>query len=421
MSRNTISIREPIVITGIGALASIGADRESLWQAVQRGESGVRRLHGVPGIPDGEMIGATVEIPNANRRLKQILLAHQAAAEALSDARIDFDTIDRDRVGCSVSAVMGDWTFREQGRGYYDVPEGIAPWFEQWLPNTPVTDIGRRFGLYGPRLAYSTACASGLVGVLNAVRAIRDNQCDMALAGSGDAIDGLMAAGFKKMRVLANHDDPRQACRPFDANRNGFVLGEGAAMFVVERLGHALARGARIYAEIRCGKILSEAHHVTGLDADAEALSHLIDITLAGAQLERRDVGHINAHGTGTEQNDLVEMRAIRRAFGDAAANVCVTASKSSLGHLINAAGSMELALTVLALRDGFAPPTLNLTEPDPECAFDATPLVGRVNRFQHALKLSVAFGGHLVAMALSRWNDAATGFAYPDERRKAA
>jgi 3-oxoacyl-(acyl-carrier-protein) synthase len=193
-------------------------------------------------------------------------------------------------------------------------------------------------------------------------------------------------------------------------------------MFVIERLSHALARRAKIYAEIRAGRMLSEAHHVTGLDADADALTHLIEITLDRAGLEPNDIGHVNAHGTGTAQNDLVEMRAIRKSFAQAHDDLCVTANKSSLGHLVNAAGSIELAMTVLAMRDGFAPPTLNLTNPDPECTFDATPLVGRKNRFQHALKLSVAFGGHLVAVALSRWNDAATGFGYPEEeRRKAA
>ncbi len=142
----------------------------------------------------------------------------------------------------------------------------------------------------------------------------------------------------------------------------------------------------------------------------------MIRETLRKAGLQPNDVGYINAHGTGTEQNDLVEMRAIRQALGRAADEVCVSSTKSMLGHMINAAGGVELALTVMAMRDGFAPPTINLTDPDPELTFDCLPLVGRRNRFQHALKLSVAFGGHLVAMALSRWNDAATGFAYPAE-----
>lgn len=415
-------MHDAVVITGVGVLASVGNDRESVWQALQRGDSGVRRLRGVLGLPDDLCIGAPVDIDEPlGGRLKSAVLAKRAAQEALDDAAIDWESVDRDRFGCAASAVMGDWSFRSRPDGFYHVPADCFPWWKQFLPNSSVGEIGHTFGLHGPRLAHSTACASGLIGVLCAVRSIQDGQCDIALAGSGDAIDGLFAAGFRKMRVLADDDDPRRACRPFDAHRKGFVLGEGAAMFVVERLSHALARRARIYAEIRAGQMLAEAHHVTGLEADADALAHLIEITLDRAGLEPADIGHINAHGTGTQQNDQVEMRAIRRGFGDSLDSVCVTANKSALGHLVNAAGSIELAMTVLAMRDGFAPPTLNLTDPDPECTFDCTPLVGRPNRFQHALKISVAFGGHLVAVALSRWNDAATGFAYPIEERKAA
>ncbi|MCA9269603.1 MAG: beta-ketoacyl-[acyl-carrier-protein] synthase family protein [Planctomycetales bacterium] len=414
-------MREPIVVSGVGLVAAVGWDRESVWQAVRSGESGVGWLRGLLGIPDDTMIGAQVDLATPAGGLKAVALAEHAAREALSDAQINWNNVDRERFGCASNAVCGDWSFRTRDDGYFVDPDNVMPWWKQFLPNTPVAALGHKFGLYGPRLAHSTACASGLVGVLAAVRSIQDGQCDIALAGAADTIDPLFAAGFQKMRVLATHDDPVQACRPFDANRTGFVLGEGAAMFVIERLSHALARGARIYAEIRAGKMLAEAHHVTGLDADADALAHLIDITLDAAQMSKSEVGHINAHGTGTAQNDLVEMRAIRKSLGRHAGDVCVAANKACLGHLINAAGSMELALTVLAMRDGFAPPTLNLTDPDPECVFDPMPLVGRVNRFQHALKISVAFGGHLVALALSRWNDAATGFGYPEERRAAA
>lgn len=418
---NTISLRDPVVITGIGAIAAVGHGREAVWQGVRQGRSGVRKLRGIPHLPDDEFIGAAVDLPpNRDGRLKSIRLAEFAAREALDDARINWNFVDRDRFGCSASAVATDWSVCGDPTRFENLP-GRVPWSHQFLPNSPVAYLGEKFGLYGPRLAHSTACASGLIGVLAAARSIQDGQCDIALAGAGDAIDALFAAGFKQMRVLAEHEDPTQACRPFDQGRNGFVLGEGAAMFVIERLSHALARRAKIYAEIRAGRMLAEAHHVTGLDAESDALNHLIAITLDRAGLDSSDIGHVNAHGTGTEQNDLVEMRAIRKSFAHAHDDLCVAANKSSLGHLVNAAGSIELAMTVLAMRDGFAPPTLNLTNPDPECTFDAMPLVGRTNRFQHALKLSVAFGGHLVAVALSRWNDAATGFGYPEERRMAA
>lgn len=193
-------------------------------------------------------------------------------------------------------------------------------------------------------------------------------------------------------------------------------MGEGAGMFVIERLSHALARGAMIYAEIVRGKMLADAHHVTSLDVKSEALVRLIQETLRASKLEASDVGYVNAHGTGTEQNDLLESRGIRQAFGKSADDVCVSSLKSMLGHLVNASGSVELALTVLGMRDGVAPPTMNLKSVDPECDLDFVPLAGRVNRYQHAMKLSLAFGGHLVAAVLRRWNDSATGYEYPSE-----
>ena len=407
---------EPIVITGIGLITALGSDRESVWQAVRRGRSGVRWLKGIPGIPDETLLGASIdlEIP-APRELKSIALARHAASEAMEDAGIDLEQIDLNRFGCAISGHMGDtgWILRNAQREDLLVPDAL-PWFHQWMPNTSCSQIANSYGLRGPRLTHSVACASGLVDILSAVRTIRDDQCDIALAGSGDAIQPLFAAGFDRMKVLARHDDPTQACRPFDRHRNGFVLGEGSAVFVIERLSHAEARGAKIYAEIVSGRMLAEAHHVTGLDQESEALARLISETLREAHLRPDDIQYINAHGTGTLQNDVVETRGIRLALGEAAEQVCVSATKSMLGHLINAAGSVELAVTALALRDGYAPPTLNLTNPDPTCNLDCVPLVGRRGPYQHALKISVAFGGHLVAVALRRWDEQGMAQAAP-------
>jgi 3-oxoacyl-[acyl-carrier-protein] synthase II len=416
-------LAEPVVITGVGLVTALGLDRESSWRGIREGRSAIRKIRGVAEIPDGSMCAGVIDLPGIPPgRLKAIALCERAAAEALTDAEIDWDKVDRGRFGCSINAIMGDW---HPMRAYLGLPThdepNRVPWSEQWLPNSMCAYLGRHFGLYGPRMCHSTACASSLVSFLTAVRSIQDGQCDLALAGGGDAIDALFAAGFKQMRALADSTDPATACRPFDRQRTGFVLGEGAGLFVIERLGHALRRGARIYAEVTAGKMLAEAHHVTGLDAECETLTHLIGITLHKAGLSAADVGYINAHGTGTQQNDLVEMRSIGKAFGKDVKTVCVSATKSMIGHAVNGAGAVELAITALAMRDGFAPPTINHTDPDPECVFDCLPLVGRVNRFQHALKLSVAFGGHLVAIALSRWNHAHHGFAYPEWTNVAA
>jgi 3-oxoacyl-(acyl-carrier-protein) synthase len=405
---------DPIVVTGIGLIASVGDDRESVWRAVRRGESGVRALDGLAGFPDWLLIGAPVEIAGERSgQLKPIALCQRAAAEALDDARIDFSRIDLDRFGCAVSGHMGDTNGLEPVAVRDRLAaEGVVPWWSQWLPNTACSEVANRYRLRGPRLCHSTACASGLIEVLSAARSIRDDQCDVALAGSAEAIHPLFAAGFQAMRVLAHHEIPQQACRPFDSRRSGFVMGEGAAMFVIERLSHAQRRGAEIYAEIVGGKMQAEAHHLTGLDAGSDVLTYLIKATLTSARLQPGDVGYINAHGTGTQQNDVAETRGIRRALGHAADRICISSTKSMLGHLVNAAGSVELAITALALRDGFAPPTVNLTDPDPECDLDCIPLVGRHSQFEHAMKLSVAFGGHMAAVVLRRWKDAQCGRA---------
>ena len=307
-----------VVISGIGLVASAGNDRESVWRAVREGRSYVRKLRGLPGIPDDLLIGAPVDLElEAPDQLKVLALCDRTAAEALGDAQIDPDCVPSERFGCAISAI---WVIRawcaEQLHLDHLYPPPTIPWWHQWLPNSACSRIANRHRLYGPRMCHSTACASGLIEILSAVRAIEDGQCDLALAGSAEVFHPLFAAGFQQMRVLAHHEDPRQACRPFDLARRGFVMGEGAALFVLERLGHAVARRAPIYAEVAGGRLLATAHHITGLDIEADALAHLISETLRVSDLVPGDVGYINAHGTGTQQNDLAETRAIRRAMG---------------------------------------------------------------------------------------------------------
>jgi 3-oxoacyl-(acyl-carrier-protein) synthase len=405
-----------IVITGIGMMTAVGGDREAVWRAMQLGTSGIGRLTGVAGIPDGLLLGATVDVEtDFPGQLKNIPLTRVTATEALADSGIDFREVDSDRFGCSIGAHMGDDDFITERLGRNDlIPPGKRPWFEQWLPNTTCAMVAQELDLRGPRLSNSTACATGTIAILKAVRAIRDDQCDVALAGSSEAIHPLFAAGFNSMGVLATHSDPTQASRPFDALRNGFVMGEGAAMLVLERLSHARRRGAKIYAEVLGGRMLSDGRHVTSLDAGSQSLVELIEGSLRTSGLAPRDISYVNAHGTGTKQNDVMETHGIRRALGRAADSICVSANKSMLGHLVNASGSVELALTALALRDGFAPPTLNLTNPDPDCDLDCVPLVGRARPFEHAIKLSIAFGGHLAAIVLRRWDGADARAALP-------
>jgi 3-oxoacyl-[acyl-carrier-protein] synthase II len=410
---------DPVVITGVGLVTALGKDRESTWKALCQGKRAIRPLNGLEFIPDGMLLGATVECNElSNARLKSIRLAEIAAEEAIEDAGINLEKVNRDRFGCSLCGHMGDIQQMRENLGVSATRErDLVQWWEQWLPSSGCSYVGNRFGLGGPRSCYSTACASSLVSFISAVRHIEDNHCDISLAGGADAINSLFAGAFHQMGVLASADtsDPESACRPFDANRAGFVLGEGASIFVVERMSHALSRGAKIYAEVRTGKMLSEARHVTSLETDGEALNYLLESTLDAAGWFPSDVQYVNAHGTGTKQNDQAEMTALARLMGSSAPDLCVSSIKSMIGHCINAAGGVELAATVLGLRDGFAPPTMNLTTVDPECRFNPLAQRGLRTKFQNAIKLSVAFGGHLVAVALRRWNDAASGFAYPD------
>ena len=414
-------VREPVVVTGIGLLASLGLDRETVWQGVQDGESRFHHLSGLRGIERTDVIGATVDLDEElHGRMKVLPMCERAASEAIKDAGLDLEAVDKRRFGCMISGHVGDTRWVDQQLGLASGDSVDENWSEYLFPDAACRAVARKFEAFGPRLCHSTACASSLLSVMGATRSIRDGQCDVALAGGGDAIDSVFVAGFDRMRVLAKDDDPSRACRPFDRSRKGFVFGEGAAIFVVERLGHALRRGARIYATISATKALAQAHHITSIDAESDALVHLIRLALEESNLSAADIGYINAHGTGTEQNDAAEAAGICRVFGADLDKTCVSATKSSLGHMINAAGAVELAITALAMRDGFAPPTRNLTDPDPACAFDCLPIRGRVNHFQHALKLSLAFGGHLAAILLSRWNDAATGYGYPAFRKAA-
>ena len=416
----TKDMHDPVVITGIGLVTSTGSSREAVWESAKCGKSGVKRLVGLEGIPDGLVVAATIDAPQQEgRRLKVIELALRAAEEAWTDAGITDDAINANRCGAAISANMGDTTEISSRAGRTIIPH--TPWYRQWLPNTAAAEVIQRFQLLGPATCHSTACASSLVDVLMATRTIEDGQADLMLVGGSEAIHPLLVAGFNQMRVLANDENPAAACRPFDRHRKGFVMGEGAGFLVLERLSHALNRNARIYAEVRGGKMFGEAKHVTGLDAESDGISRLITDSLRKAKIAPDEVGYISAHGTGTVQNDRAEAAGIRRALGSAANSIRISSMKSMLGHLVNASGAVELALTALALRDGYLPPTINYQEADPECDLDCLPNVGRHYRAEFALKVAVAFGGHLVSTVLRRWPQEQRGFGYPMKQAEAA
>jgi 3-oxoacyl-[acyl-carrier-protein] synthase II len=241
--------------------------------------------------------------------------------------------------------------------------------------------------------------------VLQGADLIRRGVCDVVLAGSADAsLEPFVLGAFRRMKILArDDDDASRAVRPWDRKRSGFLVGEGGALFVLERAAAAGRRGVVPYAEIAGGALGADAHHETDLNPDPDGLAHVIRQALGRSGVRPDEVDHVNVHGTATRANDPIECRALRLALGEAADRVACSANKSQIGHLLGAAGAAELAITCLALRDGFVPPTLNLTDPDPACDLDATPLVGRSRPIRAALKLSIGFGGHLAAAVLRR------------------
>jgi 3-oxoacyl-[acyl-carrier-protein] synthase II len=397
-----------VVITGVGMVTAVGADRESSWRGVKHGKNGVRKLCDVPGLPDGLLLAATVEGTRSDcRGDRNYPIALAAAREAIEDSELDLNDVDRTRFGSSSGTCGGPTPWMAEEIRRRELKTAPVEWWDNLYLAAPPARVACDLGLLGPRLCNSTACATGTIATLNAYNAIRDGQSDKMLVYGAQTIHPILAAGFYNMRVLAKADDPAAACRPFDANRSGFVMGEGGAALVLERLSDAQARGARIYAEMLGGALVSDATHVTDLSIDSTPLTYLLGKMLERSGLAPGDVAYINAHGTGTKQNDAMETRGIRAAFGPAANDLCISTIKANLGHLVNAAGVLELAITTMALRDGFAPPTVNLTHPDPDCDLDCVPLIGRRRKFEHAVKISIAFGGHLAAIALRRWSGA--------------
>lgn len=378
-----------IWITGIGLVSALGADREASWSAIRAGRHGCRQLAFDDASNCGESFG--YPIPDRVTRPDSLELARDAFTEAMRDALLTPETsFDRDRVGVLVGLSK----------------PGVArsEWPAVW-PSAGASLLAREGRLGGPCLSPVAACATGLVAVLQAADLIRCGACEIAVAGAADAsLHPLWLGAFRRMGVLARDPhDPPAALRPWDRGRTGFLVGEGAAILVVERDDSARSRGVSPYAEIAGGALGGDAFHMTDLNPDPETLTRLIQTSLADADMPPRAMDYVNVHGTATRVNDPLECRAIRQAFGSHADSLSCSASKAQIGHLLGAAGAAELAITCLAMRDGFVPPTIHQVDRDPACDLDCTPNVGKDRSISSALKLSLGFGGHLAAIVLRR------------------
>jgi 3-oxoacyl-[acyl-carrier-protein] synthase II len=424
-----------VLITGIGLITGLnrggtGAFREETWDALRSGRSAVRILDGAA---DGEVryLGCPLLFGDSSEGDPLHYLLVTAADEALRDAGLCPGTsneedgrhsrpygaeigagaanFDRDRaaalIGVSKGAVRSLSRLHHLVRGgARDVSIASRDWVGAW-PDCGASLAARRYDLRGPSLAPIAACATGLVAAIRGAELIRRGLCDVVLAGSVDAsLEPLLLAAFRRMRVLADaRSDPSEAVRPWDRRRSGFVVGEGGAILVLERDDHARARGVLPYAEFLGGALGSDAFHATDLNPDPSGLAHVVRRALETSRLPIEELDHVNVHGTATRVNDPLECRALRLALGPRADRVACSANKGQIGHLLGAAGAAELAIACLSIRDGFAPPTLNLDEPDVGCDLDGVPRVGRPMAIRGALKVSIGFGGHLAAAVLRR------------------
>src|SRR5579864_2807576 len=408
--------RTRVAITGLGAVTPLGLDVAGTWAACRAGTSGVGpvTLFDASALPTriaAEIKGfdpeAAVGKKEARRSSRCIQIALVAAREALADSGLDVASMAED-VGVLVASGVGGIEFMERGsitlheQGVRRVSPFTVP---AMIVDMPAGMIAIDCGAKGPNFAVVSACASGAHALGEAAEWIRRGDATAVIAGGTEASITRMGIGsFNAMQALSTrNDEPQRASRPFDKDRDGFVMGEGAGILILEEYEHARSRGARIYAELTGYGATADAGHITQPNEDGDGARRSILRALQRAGKRPEDVDYINAHGTSTQLNDSAETRAVKAALGDAASTVPMSSTKSMHGHLLGAAGAVEAVITVMAIRDQFVPPTINLEEPDPECDLDYVPNTGRKAHIDFALSTSYGFGGHNVCLALAR------------------
>ena len=408
------------VITGIGAVTPLGLDVPSTWRALLAGQSGVGEIthfdaSALPTRIAAEVKGFDAEAllgtKRARRSARFSQLAVAAAREAFADAGLEpgagvEQLADYERVGVVVNtAVPGVPESETNVRGLIaEGLRGVSPYYvPSMIPNMPACEVAIDLGLHGPVTASSLACASGNAALLEARRLILAGEADVVVAGGTDAgIAPVMFAGLCNMGALsARNDEPQRASRPFSADRDGFVYGEGAVLFVIESAAHAAARGARTYATLAGGALTADAFHISHPDPTGRQPRRAMALALERTGTDPAEVDYICAHGTATRINDAVETSAIRDVFGSAADSLLVSSPKSMVGHMIGAAGALGAMVSVLAMRDGRVPPTINLETPDPACDLDYVPLVAREAVVGTAIVNAFGFGGQNCVLVL--------------------
>ena len=409
---------ERVVITGIGAVTPLGNDVSAYWDGLKNGRNGIGKItafdtEGFKASVAGEVKNfdptAYMEKKEASHMDRNCQFAVAAAAEALKQSGLMNGETDPYRVGTYISSGIGGLqTYETEHKKLLDKgARRVSPFcIPMLISNMAAASVSIANGLKGCSYAPVSACASGTHAIGEAMHAIRHGYLDAAVAGGTEAcITPMAVAGFSNMHALTGNDDPETACRPFDEKRNGFVMGEGAGILVLESLSHAQKRGAVILAELAGYGATSDAYHITSPDPTGETPAKCIEMAIADANLKPEDIGYINAHGTSTPVNDSAETAAIHMALGEAAKQVKVSSTKSMTGHLLGAAGAVEAIVCVKALETGILPPTIHLEQPGEGCDLDYIPNQAVSCQVQAALSNSLGFGGHNAAIVLHRWN----------------
>ncbi|TYB39228.1 beta-ketoacyl-[acyl-carrier-protein] synthase family protein [Micromonospora sp. AP08] len=411
------------VITGIGAVAPGGIGREALWDLLAAGRTATRTItlfdpagfrSRIAAECDFDPVAAGLGPQEIRRMDRAAQFAVVSTREAVADSGIEVDRLDPARITVSIGSAVGctmgledEYRVLSDGgrRWLVDHTYGVPHLYGYMVPSTLATEVAWQVGAEGPVALVSTGCTSGLDAVGHAVQIIEEGAADVAITGATDApLSPITSACFDAIRATSpNNDDPAHASRPFDGRRDGFVLGEGAAVLVVEEETAARRRGARIYAEVAGFANRSNAHHMTGLKPDGREMAEAIRVSLDRARLDPGAVDYVNAHGSGTKQNDRHETAAFKRTLGHHAYEVPVSSIKSMVGHSLGAIGSLEVAASALALHHQVVPPTANLAVADPECDLDYVPNEAREHRMDAVLTVGSGFGGFQSAMVLRR------------------
>jgi len=411
-------LKRRVVITGVGLVTPLGVGIDNVWTEILKGRSGIAPLTRFDSTQHdtkiaGEVKGFNAEEYVSAKEMKRMDLFIQyalaATKVAMGDSGLDISKEDAERIGVIVGTGLGGLPTLER---YHSIllergPGRISPFFIPMLiANEAPGHIAIQYGIKGPNLCIVTACATGAHSIGDALRVIQYGDADMMVAGGCEAnLTPLTVGGFNAMKALSTRNsEPERASRPFDKDRDGFVVAEGAGVVILEELEHARKRGAKIYAEIAGYGYNGDAYHITAPCPDGDGFIRCINMALRDAALPPDVVDYINAHGTSTDLNDQTETLAIKKVFGEKAYKLPVSSTKSMTGHLLGAAGAIEAIFTALAIRDQVCPPTINYETPDPDCDLDYVPNAAREHRCEHVLSNSFGFGGQNIALVASRF-----------------